>query len=133
MAGVSHGSSAQLVAFAPVPERQFAEQTPDRLPASAYHDVVFHPKPALEKPVLYTDLVSRKESVSIKQSSERKAAKKPMHRSLSPAGSIQSLVIVTSWESPSGQGASVTMIEGVVPISDLSAVRAQAGWYVVQL
>jgi beta-lactamase regulating signal transducer with metallopeptidase domain len=125
------GGAGQLVSFAPSQEsRPFARSIPEAGAGPHYQNVVFHPSmPALllEKPSLHRDPVLSRPA---NQPGTRPALKNSPHRAKSPAGGIDSLVIVTRWQNASGQ--QMTVIDQFVRISTPSAAQAQ-GWLVVQL
>jgi len=134
-------SSSQLVSFTSPEESQpIAQVRQGAINRGMYHDVVFHPKSPSGQP-LNADLVSDYATQPAKQFHTQQIEKKPLRRANSSADEmqspvqprIQSLIIVTRWESSSVQLTTVTVIDGAVPISTLSAAQSQAGWYVVQL
>jgi len=135
------GSSSQIVSFTSAQEDQpIAQVRQGGVNGGMYHDVVFHPKSASGQP-LNSDLVSDYATQPPKKPLTRQPEKKSLRSGSSSAdgmqspvqSQIQSLIIVTRWRSSSGQLTTVTVIDGAVPISALSAAQSPTGWYVVQL
>ncbi len=143
---VKLGGSAPLVSFAPSqPGRVSAKAQPTEqlrgVSGARYQDVVFHPQSIASKPPIQHGATADYESAPARTARPHLAEKKPLRRASAqveevqpPTQSpIQSLIVVTSWESSSGQQTTVTVIDGAFHTSALSAAQLQYGWYVVQL
>ena len=135
---VKLAGSAPLVAFTSTSRKQPAYQAAvSTVPSGAYHEVVFHPKSAFRGPRLPVDRIADRSIQPTAQPGPRPVNKPSLRRASFPPdltqAPIQSLVIVTRWQSPIGQRTTVTVIDGVIPISALPAAPSPAGWFVVQL
>jgi beta-lactamase regulating signal transducer with metallopeptidase domain len=140
---VKLGSSGQLVSFAPSQQGRLSaggqtEQALQRgVSGARYQDVVFHPQSIAGRSSIHKGVTADYESAPAQTARPRPVEKKPLGQASARVdGSeipVQSLIIVTSWESPSGQQTTVTVIDGAFHTSTLSAAQLQSGWYVVQL
>ncbi len=125
---VKLGSAAQLVSFVsgqPGSARAQAER--NIVAGPHYQNVVFHPA-AGSAPQLGDGQIT---AGPVKRSVSKPAIKTSPHRAHSPGDGMQSILIVTRWQSASGQ--QMTVIDQVVRISALSVAQSQGGWFVVQL
>jgi beta-lactamase regulating signal transducer with metallopeptidase domain len=122
------GSTAQLVSFASAQSSSpLAQADRNLIPGPHYQNVVFHPA-AGSAPQLGDGQIT---AGPAKHLVSKPAVKTSLHRAHSPADGVQSILIVTRWQSVSGQ--QMTVIDQVVRIPALSAAQSQGGWFVVQL
>jgi beta-lactamase regulating signal transducer with metallopeptidase domain len=132
---VKLGSTAQLVLFASAQSNAslVGAGRNDINAGPHYQDVVFHPATAPAAGPLTGN--GEIPTGSAKRAMARSAVKSSFHRTQHGRGvagdGIDSLVIVTRWQSVSGQ--QMTVIDQVVRISALSAAQLNSGWFVVQL
>jgi beta-lactamase regulating signal transducer with metallopeptidase domain len=128
------GGSPQLVSFASAqPTQPMAQTEREGNTGPHYQNVVFHPQsPAgsVEGPLLRNDSQSQTETA--KQPKPRPVVKHLPHHAQPPANGVESIVIFTRWQTPSG--AQVTRIDKFVRISAQSTVPpAPDGWFFFQL
>jgi hypothetical protein len=139
---VKLGSSAQLVSFTPgweLAAEQQASAVPVQdaaLPKLRYRDVVFRvptaANPALARPMTAKHLAVKKKKATPSRLTPVQAA--PVLRQIgAPADRIQSVIILSRWDSSSDQRGTVVLLNQVLRISALSAAQPQSGWFVVQL
>jgi len=122
------GSASQLVSFASARSNApLAAADPGLVAGPHYQNVVFHPVSS-SSPLSGNGQIP---AVPVKRLVAHPAVKTSTHRSHAPANGVESLVIVTRWQSASGQ--QMTVIHRIVRISALSAAQSQGGWFVVQL
>jgi hypothetical protein len=125
---VELGSTSQLVSFASAQSTTpLAEVARHATAGPHYQNVVFHPTtPSAAYPGY-----GQFQTGPVKRVIIRPAVKSSPRRSQPSGDGVESLVIVTRWQSTSGQ--QMTVIHQFVRISALSAAQSQAGWFVVQL
>lgn len=133
---VKLGSSAQVVSFASAqsnaPLVQAQRSTMNSAPH--YQNVVFH-SPAPSVPAIGLSGSGQMLAGPVKHATARPAVKTSVRRTQrgrdGAGNGIDSLVIVTRWQSATGQ--QMTVVDQVVRISALSAAQLHGGWLVVQL
>jgi len=125
---VKLGSSAQLVSFVSTqPRIPLGKANRNAAAGPQYQDVVFHPATAS----VHSPGNGQISTGPGKHTTARPAARTLAHRTPQSGDGVESLVIVTRWQSISGQ--QMTVVNQVVSISALSAAQSQGGWFVVQL
>jgi beta-lactamase regulating signal transducer with metallopeptidase domain len=130
------GGAAQVISFTSRQDDRAFAQADQRsaqgtMPGARYRNVVFHASSAADgNPLLQGDVATTDPRPPIKEA-HRPVLKASLRRANFPADGVESLIIVTRWQSSSGQ--QMTVIDQVVRISALSAAQSQAGWFVVQL
>jgi hypothetical protein len=153
---VELSTTSQLVAFtsAEPPATEFAQQAAQgRLPASAYHDVVFRepmggqsaggPRAIAANAVLSSQKGKRRaKPLSATSEIHSVRQEQPSVRRVSfSADPPQSWIVITRWESSSDRPARLMVIQSVVRFSSsdaaaangLATVQTQGGWFVFQL
>ncbi len=129
---VKLGSTAQLVSFAAAhPNAPLAQSGDDTNAGPHYQNVVFRPAAAsapTNSPLLGNSQIPAN---PVKHTGAWPAVKTSAHRSLHSRDGVESLFIVTHWQSVSGQ--QMTIVNQVVRISAQSAAQLHGGWFVVQL
>ena len=128
------GGSPQLVSFASAqPFQPIAQTERESNSGPHYQNVVFHPQsPArtVEDPLLRKGAQSPAEAA--KPPKPHPAMMHSVHRTQPPANGVESIVIFTRWQTPSG--AQVTRIDKFVRISAQStAPLSPADWFFFQL
>jgi beta-lactamase regulating signal transducer with metallopeptidase domain len=129
------GSTAQLVSFAAAqPNAPFAQSNNEPEAGPHYQNVVFHP--ATASATANSSLLGNAPTPTelVKHAIPRPAMKSSTHRtrhSRNGVEGVESLVIVTRWQSVYGQ--QMTVVNQFVRISALSAAQLHGGWFVVQL
>jgi beta-lactamase regulating signal transducer with metallopeptidase domain len=125
---VKLGSTSQFVSFASAPSTApLAEAARDTNAGPHYQNVVFHPKTPSAASPGHVPI----QAGPVKRVMTRPAVKSSPRRTQPSGNGVESLVIVTRWQSSSGQ--QMTVIHQFVRIAALSAAQSQAGWFVVQL
>jgi beta-lactamase regulating signal transducer with metallopeptidase domain len=162
-AALKLGSSSQLVAFTDVREIESARsglagQSSSFVPAAAtreqkarFEDAVFHEPLASSKVMVRTSGTSRQKARTTLPVRRAMVPSKARAAGIEAIGNpklvqtssasddegqpslVPSMIIITRWNTSSGQQTTVTFIDTLDHISSLSVGQSRAGWFVVQL
>jgi beta-lactamase regulating signal transducer with metallopeptidase domain len=122
------GSAAQLVSFGSAQsDSPLAAEGSNVTAGPHYQNVVFHPA-STSAPLPGNGRIL---TGPVKHAIALPAVKTSFRRARSQVDGVESILIVTRWQSVSGQ--QMTVIHQIVRISALSAAQSHAGWFVVQL